>query len=162
MRGFFICCLLAIFQSNAQTAIIAHKSHSGTENSYFIDPNTNFGIPSSITLKRDTINDSTVVILKQNWSNREIFTRDTIVYQLVDSIPMSYTVRSSKRVYVSPEKDTIDITNENLEEIYKRIEKDRKKQQEQNSKKQPKRSSIPWIITLTIIAFFFTSNTLKR
>jgi reverse gyrase len=65
-------------------------------------------------------------------------------------------------VYVSPEKDTIDITNENLEEIYKRIEKDRKKQQEQNSKKQPKRSSIPWIITLTIIAFFFTSNTLKR
>jgi hypothetical protein len=65
-------------------------------------------------------------------------------------------------MYVSPEKDTIDITNENLEEVNKRIEKDRKKQQEQNSKKQPKRSSIPWIITLTIIAFFFTSNTLKR
>lgn len=162
MRGFFIFCLLAIFQSNAQTAIIAHKSHSGTENSYFIDPNTNFGIPSSIVLKRDTINDSTVVILEQDWSNREIFTRDTIVYQIKDSVLMSYTVKSSKRMYVSPEKDTIDITNDNLKEIYKRIEKDREKLQKQNSNKQPKRSSIPWIVTLTIIAFFFTSNTLKR
>jgi hypothetical protein len=162
MRGFFIFCLLAIFQSNAQTAIIAHKSHSGTASSYFIDPNTNFGIPSSIVLKRDTINDSTVVILEQDWSNREIFTRDTIVYQIKDSVLMSYTVKSSKRMYVSPEKDTIDITNDNLKEIYKRIEKDREKLQKQNSNKQPKRSSIPWIVTLTIIAFFFTSNTLKR
>lgn len=162
MRGFFIVCLLAVFQSNAQTAIIAHKSHSGTENGFFVDPNTNFGIPSSITLKRDTLNDSTVVILERDWSNREILTRDTIVYQLVDSNPMSYTVRSSKRMYVSPENDTIDITNENLEEIYKRIEKDRMKLQEQNAKKQPKKSSIPWIIPLTIIGFFFTSNTLKR
>lgn len=162
MRGFFIVCLLAVFQSNAQTAIISHKSHSGTKNGFFIDPNTNFGIPSSITLKRDTINDSTVVILEQNWSNHQLLNIDTVVYRFVESIPVHYNVRSSTRMYVTPEQDTIIFTDENQEQIYKRIEKDREKQQHQNSNKKTKKSSIPWIIPLTIIGFFFTSNTLKR
>lgn len=162
MRGFFILCLFLSTKGFSQTAIIAHKSHSGNASSFFTDPSTNYGIPSSITLKRDTINDSTVVILEQNWSNHQLLNIDTVVYRFVDSIPVYYNVRSSTRIYITPEQDTIIFTDENQEEIYKRIEKDREKQQQQNSNKKTKKSSIPWIITLTIIGLFFTSNTLKR
>lgn len=45
----------------AQTAIIAHKSHSGTAADFFIDPNTNFGEPGPQLVQLVRLNDSTYI-----------------------------------------------------------------------------------------------------
>jgi len=47
--------------SQAQTAIIAHKSHSGSTADFFIDPSTNFGIASPQLVQVIRINDSTSI-----------------------------------------------------------------------------------------------------
>lgn len=52
----FICLI-----SQAQTAIIAHKSHSGTAIDFFIDPNSNFGIPSPKLAQVIRLNDTTSI-----------------------------------------------------------------------------------------------------
>jgi hypothetical protein len=56
----FLGCFAA-FLSGAQTAIIAHKSHSGTTADFFTDPSTNFGIPSRKLQQVVYLNDSTVI-----------------------------------------------------------------------------------------------------
>jgi len=58
--------LLSFSKLNAQTPLIAHKSHSGTSVSYFIDPNSNFGIDETMMMNARyfeyiPINDSVVV-----------------------------------------------------------------------------------------------------
>src|SRR6218665_2820149 len=40
---FFTIFTFVLFSSNAQTSLIAHKSHSGNKRDYLIDPNSNFG-----------------------------------------------------------------------------------------------------------------------
>ncbi|MDF3025898.1 MAG: hypothetical protein K0S23_205 [Fluviicola sp.] len=55
-----IVCLLAS-AVQAQTAIIAHKSHSGSAADFFMDPNTNFGEPGPQLIQVVRINDSTYV-----------------------------------------------------------------------------------------------------
>nr|WP_294860412.1 hypothetical protein [uncultured Fluviicola sp.] len=55
----FIC--LFAHLSQAQTAIISHKSHSGTAADFFIDPSTNFGIPSPQLVQVIRLNDSTSI-----------------------------------------------------------------------------------------------------
>jgi len=52
-----------ILLGNTQTAIIAHKSHSGTALDFFIDPSGNFGDPQPIPqlLQIIRLNDSTYV-----------------------------------------------------------------------------------------------------
>ena len=58
---FFICFIASITQ--AQTAIIAHKSHAGASADFFIDPSTNFGDPQAIykLIQVVRLNDSTYV-----------------------------------------------------------------------------------------------------
>jgi hypothetical protein len=53
-------CSFGLF-SQAQTAIIAHKSHSGTASDFFTDPSTNFGKPSPRLVQVIRLNDSTSV-----------------------------------------------------------------------------------------------------
>ena len=53
-------CVSASFVQ-AQTAIIAHKSHSGAAVDFFMDPNTNFGIPRPRQIQVIRVNDSTCV-----------------------------------------------------------------------------------------------------
>lgn len=60
-----ICSLVSL--SHAQTAIIAHKSHSGTAADFFIDPNTNFGIPSPRLVQVIRLNDSTSIEVYDNY-----------------------------------------------------------------------------------------------
>ncbi|MNJ85955.1 hypothetical protein D3C87_34370 [compost metagenome] len=62
--------------SQAQTAIIAHKSHSGAAADFFTDPSTNFGIPSRKLLQVVYLNDSTVVKVYSRFG--EDFEYDTI------------------------------------------------------------------------------------
>ena len=77
--------LLLLNGLNAQTALIAHKSHSGSEVSYFVDPNSNFGIfieptyslpGTAKTMDWYWLNDST--ILRMIYENGEVIEQDTI------------------------------------------------------------------------------------
>ena len=58
-------CSLAVISLNAQTALIAHKSHSGNEGTFFIDPNSNFGevaFPEDYRIEYYTILNDTVIL----------------------------------------------------------------------------------------------------
>ncbi len=62
---FFVCFTGSLLQ--AQTAIIAHKSHAGTASDFFIDPSTNFGIPSPRLVQVIRLNDSTSIEVYDNY-----------------------------------------------------------------------------------------------
>jgi hypothetical protein len=62
----FLACIGLI--SRAQTAIIAHKSHSGTAVNFFTDPNTNFGDPGPQLIQLVRLNDSTYIEVFSSFS----------------------------------------------------------------------------------------------
>lgn len=64
---FLLACLSASF-IHAQTAIIAHKSHSGTAGSFFTDPNSNFGEPGPQLIQIVRLNDSTYIQVYHEFS----------------------------------------------------------------------------------------------
>lgn len=83
----FICFVSAI--SQAQTAIIAHKSHSGTATDFLIDPSGNFGEPGPQLIQIVRLNDSTYVNVYSEFSGfiYHDTVRDKINYNLnIDSI----------------------------------------------------------------------------
>lgn len=69
---------LATFVAQSQTAIIAHKSHSGTAADFFIDPSTNFGEPGPQLIQVVRLNDSTYVHVMSEFSG--FIYHDTIRY----------------------------------------------------------------------------------
>lgn len=71
----FSVCFIASL-SQAQTAIIAHKSHSGKAVDFFTDPSTNFGIPSRELVQVVYLNDSTTLNVYTRFGND--FEYDTI------------------------------------------------------------------------------------
>lgn len=84
---FSICFITSL--SQAQTAIIAHKSHSGSAVDFFMDPNTNFGEPGPQLIQVVRINDSTYVHVMSEFSG--FIYHDTIRYnsskaKLLDSL----------------------------------------------------------------------------
>ena len=73
--------LTIIAQLQAQTPLIAYKSHSGVANSYFIDPNANFGqiqiFPENYEIHHyRSLDDSTIV--RQTSNGRRIIATDTL------------------------------------------------------------------------------------
>ena len=82
-------CLIGYF-SHSQTAIIAHKSHSGTEMDFFTDPSTNFGEPGPQLIQIVRLNDSTCVHVYSEFSSGFIYhdtVRDKTRYDLnIDSL----------------------------------------------------------------------------
>lgn len=62
--------------AQAQTPLIAHKSHSGSSADFFIDPSANFGIPSRKLLQVVYVNDSTTVRVYTRFGDE--FEYDTI------------------------------------------------------------------------------------
>ncbi len=54
--------------ANAQTPLIAHKSHSGTAADFFIDPSSNFGIPSPRLVQVIRLNDSTSIEVTDHYN----------------------------------------------------------------------------------------------
>lgn len=69
---FLVTCLI----SQAQTAIIAHKSHSGTAADFFVDPSGNFGGPAPRLVQVIRLNDSTSIEVIDHWD--EIYRYDTV------------------------------------------------------------------------------------
>lgn len=70
-------CSLTIF---AQTPLIAHKSHSGNESTYEIDPSANFGMVAPEIQQIQIINDSTFV--KKYGFGHTLYELDTVKLQL--------------------------------------------------------------------------------
>lgn len=70
-------CSLTIF---AQTPLIAHKSHSGNESSYEIDPSANFGMIAPEIQQIQIINDSTFV--KKYGFGHTLYELDTVKLKL--------------------------------------------------------------------------------
>lgn len=60
--------LFACLHTSAQTAIIAHKSHSGAATSFFTDPNSNFGEPGPQLIQIVRLNDSTYIEVYHSFS----------------------------------------------------------------------------------------------
>ncbi len=76
-------CSLAAISLNAQTALIAHKSHSGSGTTFFVDPNSNFGrkvMPEleeiDVEYKYSKINDS--LVLREKSANKVLVSKDTL------------------------------------------------------------------------------------
>jgi len=72
----FICLCLSASFIEAQTAIIAHKSHSGTAVDFFIDPSSNFGDPGPQLIQVVRLNDSTYIEVYSEFSG--VIYHDTI------------------------------------------------------------------------------------
>ena len=75
---FYLIVAAATFNAYSQTPLIAHKSHSGTAVTYFIDPSSNFGqvyIPERAPEPIENfipLNDSTVVLEVTDQNQRVI------------------------------------------------------------------------------------------
>jgi hypothetical protein len=89
------------FVSQSQTAIIAHKSHSGTAADFFIDPSGNFGDPGPQLIQVVRINDSTYVHVMSEFSG--FIYHDTMRYN-------SQIGKTSDSLY-EREKDYIQLIN---------------------------------------------------
>lgn len=164
--------LIITSQTHAQTAIIAHKSHAGTESTFFIDPSTNFGIPNDIYIRTDSISDSIAVRISQDWSNRSIVNFDTIRLKKSENGTPYFEYKGYSKVYVSPENDTIQFTEKNQEELMNRVYEDQKKemqkqrdeemQKSKDEEKQKRKSSLPWIMGIAALGYLVTAKKLKK
>ena len=171
---FFIC--FVAFATKAQTAIIAHKSHSGSFTDFFIDPATNFGIPSPRLVQVIRLNDSTSIEVYDNYHG--YYEYDTVYknpsyanYNLdLDSIaqsPYHYKVeylnfkKSSKSLKPLPPGNKISqiekIQPDDLQVI----------PQPENVPKKKKRSALLFIFWITgsglllfrVVSYLFTPQT---
>lgn len=88
-------CSLTIF---AQTPLIAHKSHSGNESTYEIDPSANFGMVAPEIQQIQIINDSTFV--KKYGFGHTLYELDTVKLKL-NQVPADLRDSLSK-VYHKP------------------------------------------------------------
>lgn len=85
MKTIFILCIcLTASISQAQTAIIAHKSHSGTATDFSAEAFGNFGIPSRKMVQIVYVNDSTTLNIYTRFGDE--FEADTI------HAPISYNL----------------------------------------------------------------------
>lgn len=57
-----------VLSASAQTAIIAHKSHSGGAIDFFVDPSTNFGEPGPQLIQIVRVDDSTYIEVYHSFS----------------------------------------------------------------------------------------------
>ncbi|WP_148235475.1 hypothetical protein [Fluviicola taffensis] len=65
-----------ILSATSQTAIIAHKSHSGKAVDFFTEPSTNFGIPSPRLVQVIRLNDSTSIEVNDHYNG--YYSYDTV------------------------------------------------------------------------------------
>lgn len=154
----FSVCFIASL-SQAQTAIIAHKSHSGTAADFFIDPSTNFGDPGPSLIQIVRLNDSTYVHVMSEFSG--YIYHDTMRYnrkegKLLDSIYEREKYIELINFRNSP--DSLKVkppTKPNYNELQV------KPQQEVVPRKKKKRSAILFIFLVTgggLLAFRFFSR----
>lgn len=160
MRTFlFIIILLAGFYSFAQTAIIAHKSHSGTALTFFTDPNTNFGDPGPQLMQVVRLNDSTYIEVYQEFSG--MIYHDTVhknnkfsnYNKDVDSIYQQGYYRHIEYINVQNKTDTGHIKSPSLQlhQIIKNIETEPQQfePQPEVAPKKKKKSALLFIVLVT-------------
>ena len=156
MRGFFILCLLLSTNGFSQTAIISHKSHSGNVSSFFTDPNTNFGEPGPTLYQTIYINDSTYVRYIQDWGET-IIKVDTVRIRKINNVQTAGT-KLSKQTHISHnefERDTAQL-NKKISQQKEATQPAPKVEPLKPKNKKSKKSSMPWILVITVIGFFGT------
>jgi hypothetical protein len=147
---------------HSQTAIIAHKSHSGNSSSFFTDPNTNFGEPGPTLYQTIYINDSTYVRYIQDWGTNYISV-DTIRTHKTNNA-QSMSVALSKPARISPnefERDTAKLNKKILQQKDS-LQPEMKVEPSTPQKNKSKKSSLPWILVLSVIGFFGTKRILAH
>jgi len=116
MKVLFLVLSLSVFaQFQAQTPLIAHKSHSGNLNSYFVDPNSNFGWVESMNkpfVKElylySTINDS--LVLRQLNAGDLIIALDTLVNGQRESLE-SFELEDQRLLQIKKQKRSDSLIN---------------------------------------------------
>lgn len=160
---FIICICLTASISQAQTAIIAHKSHSGMAVNFVIDPNSNFGEPGPQLVQIVRLNDSTYIQVFQEFSG--MIYHDTVrknspwgnYNPKVDSIyQQGYYKQHIKYINLENNADTGHIQAPSLQ-LHKIIEKevitpenqDIQPMPEENTPKKKKKSYILFLFGIT-------------
>ena len=179
MKIRFVFLLLFIsFLSGAQTGLIAHKSHSGSEESYVFAEFGNFGGPeiSPLQLSLPTfslyptsiekINDTTVIFIR---TFQDAISKDTIYNHPLFSDP-NMTVDSLKKSFFNDveftnfEKKDSDNESENALSIP--IEQETSKAISKKQQRKAKRNN-SWVILLiigggTFVGFGWMTTNLRR
>lgn len=147
--------------SQAQTAIVAHKSHSGSAADFFHDPNTNFGEPGPQLIQIVRLNDSTYIEVYNSFSgmtyhdtirkNRKIST----YHEDIDSIYQQEYFKHIEYINLKNAADTgrVKAPSLQLQQMIKNTElspqeSDYKPVQEPNPKKK-KRSYLLFLFGIT-------------
>jgi hypothetical protein len=146
----------------SQTAIIAHKSHSGNENTFFTDPNTNFGEPGPTLYQTIYINDSTYVRYIQDWGSNVILVDTVRTFKDHNAQPIR--AEFSKPTRISPyefERDTAQLNKKILQQK-ESVQPEMKVEPSGTKKNKSKKSSMPWILVLAVIGFFSSKSLLDR
>lgn len=163
MKLFLISILAAVSMNLfSQTAIIAHKSHSGNASSFFTDPNTNFGEPAPTLYQTIFINDSTYVRYIQDWGSDVILVDTVRTHKNNNAQTMG--VQVTKQTRISPnefERDTAQL-NKKISQPKAATQPLMNVEPLQPKNKKNKKSSIPWILVLTAIGFFGTKRILAH
>ena len=147
---------------HSQTAIIAHKSHSGNVSSFFTDPNTNFGEPAPTLYQTIYINDSTYVRYIQDWGSNYIFVDTVRTYKTINNQSMSVAVTNPTRITPNEfERDTAQL-NKKISQQKEATQPAMKVEPLKPKNKKSKKSSMPWILVLTVIGFFGTKRILAH
>lgn len=176
---FIVCMCLTASISQAQTAIIAHKSHSGTAVDFFIDPNTNFGEPGPQLIQLIRLNDSTYIQVYSEFSG--MIYHDTVrknsKYNYyngdVDSIYLQPHYRHIEYINLQNKADTGHVKTPSLQ-LHKMIEKteltpqkpDDSKPRQEISPKKKKKSYLLFLFGITgggmlLIRLFGSSKNTK-
>lgn len=155
----FVCSITCLAQ--AQTAIIAHKSHSGAAADFFTDPSTNFGEPGPQLIQIVRLNDSTCIHVYSEWHSGFIYhdtVRDRTKYDLnIDSVKETQNNRveyvnfkhSPKSAKAKEPGNRIQLNETPVD------------QQEIAPKKKKKGNALPFIFFITaggLLAFRFFSR----
>ncbi len=96
----------------AQTGLIAHKSHSGSATTYIAADPGNFGNPPPRVVKVVWLNDTTVIVEKNEWQSGPDNEKDTIYNHPVFSDP-NLSVDTLKGMYY----DAVEFENFDKKEI---------------------------------------------
>jgi hypothetical protein len=103
----FLLLLLFPVALSAQTALIAHKSHSGNAKNFKtsfsgsfgrIEPPGNFGEPPARMLAVTKLSDTTVLMKNERWWGSNEFSQDTIYHHPIFNDP-NITVDSLKKMF---------------------------------------------------------------
>lgn len=145
-----------------QTALISHKSHSGTAVNYAIDPSTNFGDPGPQKIYTEVLNDSTIVD-HYGYSKSTIYFSDTIhlstrqpkTTKIIDSLKtlqQQQTPSSTPKEQYTPSK-----TESNVPLPLKTHESNKKGKRKSSGKK-----NTGWLLVAIGGLFFVTKHLLDK